>query len=155
MADIILYHIAHEQSSQKDADHGVYQIEVVGCRRVEVLRQEVFYPVDEHFQYQGSQGCEDTYQKAEYQDESLFLDVFLAPDEETLQQIFSFCLHVPFLLSDDFDDATLVQFNDARRLGLGGFLAAIVHDVIYGRLDFLADFAEVLWRRLSAHVGRG
>ncbi len=82
------------RTGEEDADYGVDQIEVVGFRRVEVVRQEILYPVYQHLQYQGGECREDTYQKAEYQDELLLFDVLLAPQQELLKQVFLLFFHL-------------------------------------------------------------
>ena len=64
VADVVFHDVADEESGEEDADYGVDQIEVVGFRRVEVVRQEILYPVYQHLQYQGGECREDTYQKS-------------------------------------------------------------------------------------------
>ena len=99
MTDIVLHHVADEQSGQEDAHHRIDQIKVVGLRRIEIVRQEVLYTVYDDLQYQCGKRRKDTYQKTENQDELLLLDILFAPDNETLQQTslalchFSFFIH--------------------------------------------------------------
>ena len=79
MTDIILHHIAYKQSSQKNTHYRINQIKVVGFRCIEIIRQEILYPVYQHLQYQSRNSRKDTYQKAEYQDKLFFLNILFTP----------------------------------------------------------------------------
>ena len=52
MTDVVLHHVADKQSGQEDTHYRIDQIKVVGFRRIEIIRQEVLYPVYDDFQYQ-------------------------------------------------------------------------------------------------------
>ena len=55
VADIIAHHVAHKEAREQNTDDGVQQIEPVGSRDGEVMRQQVLYLVDEPFQQQPRQ----------------------------------------------------------------------------------------------------
>ena len=55
VTDVILYHITDEQTRQEDADHRIDQVQQVTARDIEVPCQELFYPLDQHFQEAGCQ----------------------------------------------------------------------------------------------------
>ena len=86
MTDVVLHHVAYKQSGQEDTHYRIDQIKVVGFRRIEIIRQEVLYPVYDDFQYQCGECRKDTYKKTENQYEPLFLDILFAPYDEALQQ---------------------------------------------------------------------
>lgn len=52
MTDVVLHHVADKQSGQEDTHYLIDQIKVVGLRRIEIVCQEVLYPVYDDFQYQ-------------------------------------------------------------------------------------------------------
>ena len=79
MTDVVLHHVADKQSGQEDTHYRIDQIKVVGFRRIEIIRQEVLYPVYDDFQYQCGECRKDTYKKTENQYEPLFLDILFAP----------------------------------------------------------------------------
>ena len=65
MTDVVLHHIANKQPGQEDTYYRIDQIKVVGLRRIEIVRQEVLYPVYDDFQYQCGKCCKDTYKKTD------------------------------------------------------------------------------------------
>lgn len=97
MTDVVLHHVADKQSGQEDTHYRIDQIKVVGFRRIEIIRQEVLYPVYDDFQYQCGECRKDTYKKTENQYEPLFLDILFAPYDEALQQTPLVLCHFPFI----------------------------------------------------------
>ena len=96
MTDVVLHHVAYKQSGQEDTHYRIDQIKVVGFRRIEIIRQEVLYPVYDDFQYQCGECRKDTYKETENQYELLFLDILFAPYDEALQQTPLVLCHFPF-----------------------------------------------------------
>ena len=93
VSDIVFHYVADKPSRQENTDHRIDQIKVVGFRRVEVVGQEILYPVDKVLQYQCRYGGEDAREKAQYQDELLFLDMILTPMNKVLYKTNFFFLH--------------------------------------------------------------
>ena len=94
MANIILNDTAYKKSCQENSHNRIDQIEVVCLRSIEILRQEVLYPVDEHLQNQGRKGCEDTDHETQDQNETLLFDMVFAPHDEATQPLFICCFYL-------------------------------------------------------------
>ena len=137
-----------------DVDWEKDGIVVVGLRRIEIVRQEVLYPVYDAFQYQCGERRKNTHKKTENQYELLLLDILFAPNDEALQQTPLILCHFFLLFANNLDDSALAQLNDAGRFRASRFLLAVSYYIIYRRLDVFTYFTEVAGRRLPADIGR-
>ena len=93
MTDVVLNHITHKQACQENTHHRIHQIKIVGFRCIEILRQEVLYPMYQQLQQQSSQSRTNADQETEQQDKTLFLNILFTPDQKALQPISFFSLH--------------------------------------------------------------
>ena len=79
VADVVPHNILDEEHRQPNADNGIDEVEPVGSRHDELLRQEVFNLSDYPLQEQSCTSCEDTNQQADEQDETALGEVSAAP----------------------------------------------------------------------------
>ena len=112
MTDVILHDIAHKQACQKNSHYRINQIKVVGLRCIEIIRQEILYPVYQHLQYQSCNSRKNTYQKTEYQDKLFFLYILFTPQKETLKQTSLLFFHIPiFTILNEIKNLLSYLFN--------------------------------------------
>ena len=81
--DIVSYHISNEEHRQPNADNGIDEVQPVGSRHDELLRQKVLYLSDKPLQEQSRKRRKDADQKADEQDEAVVGEVSAPPTKKT------------------------------------------------------------------------
>ena len=81
MSDVVAHHITDEESGNKDADHRIEQIEVVGSIDHEIHREQVLEGVDEPFQNQCGRCSRQSGEEGENQHELLLGEMLLSPSD--------------------------------------------------------------------------
>lgn len=79
MADIVFDDVFHIEPGNENTNHGINQVEVIGMRFAEIVRQQILYQMYNIFEKTCSQSRKNTNRKTDNSYEFPFTDVLVTP----------------------------------------------------------------------------